>query len=192
MRVFDFDGTIYDGESSVDFFKYTLRRHPKNFRYLPRVLYMLSRYKRLKVSSDELFCALERYGAEFLKTIGDISSEIRSFWDINEHKIKPFYLNDRRPDDVILSASPDFLINEAARRLGISTVIASKFDLERGKVIDLCYHTNKCERFRAVFPDAKIDEFYTDSENDKAVFELADKVFMVNGNTIKRRYNNEI
>lgn len=187
MRVFDFDGTIYDGESSVDFFKYTLRRHPKNIRFLPRVLYMLSRYKRLKVSPDELLTALERYGAEFLSSIEDINAEITSFWDRNEHKIKQFYLNDRRPDDVILSASPDFLINEAARRLGISSVIASKFDLENAKVIDLCYHTNKCRRFRAAFPEAKIDEFYTDSENDSAVFELADKVFMVIGNKIHRR-----
>lgn len=45
MRVFDFDGTIYDGESSVDFFLYSLRRHPKNLRLLPKVLLCLRAIK---------------------------------------------------------------------------------------------------------------------------------------------------
>ena len=28
MNVYDFDGTIYDGDSTVDFWKYSLKRHP--------------------------------------------------------------------------------------------------------------------------------------------------------------------
>ena len=187
MRVFDFDGTIYDGESSVDFFLYTLRRHPKNIRFLPRVLYMLSRYRRQKVSTAELLLALEKYVSEFLKGIGDIRAEAAAFWDCNINKIKPFYLDMQQKDDVILSASPDFLINEAAARLKIATAITSRFDLENARVIDLCYHANKCRRFAEVFPDTRIDEFYTDSENDRAVFALADKVFIVRGNKITRR-----
>lgn len=187
MRVFDFDGTIYDGESSVDFFLYSLRRHPKNLRLLPKVLHMLARYKRLKVSADELTAGLERYGAEFLRCFNDLDAEISAFWDLHEHKIKSFFLNDRREDDVILSASPDFLISEIAKRLGIKTVIASSFDISKGKIISLCYHSNKCERFRAVFPEMRIDEFYTDSDNDSAVFDMADCVYMVKGNEIRRR-----
>ena len=29
MRVFDFDNTIYDGESVIDFYLFSLRRNPK-------------------------------------------------------------------------------------------------------------------------------------------------------------------
>ena len=29
MNVYDFDKTIYDGDSSVDFYKFSLKRHPK-------------------------------------------------------------------------------------------------------------------------------------------------------------------
>lgn len=184
MRVFDFDGTIYDGESCLDFFMYELRRHPKNARLMPKVLHMLSRYKRLLVSTSELVAALERYGMEFLSGIDDLEADIINFWDKNEHKFKKFYLNDRRPDDVILSASPDILINEAARRLGIKTVIASKFDLKNGKVLSLCYHTNKRERYRELFGNARIGEFYTDSENDSAVFNISDSVYMVRGEDV--------
>lgn len=45
MRVFDFDNTIYDGESVIDFYLFSLRRNPKAARYVPVVLYHLLRYK---------------------------------------------------------------------------------------------------------------------------------------------------
>ena len=35
MRVFDFDNTIYDGESVIDFYLFSLRRNPKVARYVP-------------------------------------------------------------------------------------------------------------------------------------------------------------
>ena len=44
MRVFDFDNTIYDGESVIDFYLFSLRRNPKVARYVPVVLYHLLRY----------------------------------------------------------------------------------------------------------------------------------------------------
>ena len=34
MRVFDFDGTIYDGESLFDLYLYSARHDPKVFRYI--------------------------------------------------------------------------------------------------------------------------------------------------------------
>ncbi len=187
MRVFDFDGTIYDGESCVDFFLYTLRRHPHNITLLPRVLYMLWRYKHLKVSAEELIFQLEKYGAGYLRGFSDINAEVAEFWDKYEYKIKPFYLKSHREDDVILSAGPDFLILEIARRLKIKTVISSRFDLEKGRIISLCYNSNKYKCFRQRFPNERIDEFYTDSDVDSPVYDIADCVYIVNGNKVRRR-----
>ena len=34
MNVYDFDNTIYDGESVFDFYLYSVRRQPKLIRYL--------------------------------------------------------------------------------------------------------------------------------------------------------------
>ena len=31
MNIYDFDGTIYDGDSSIDFFKYSLKKHKNLF-----------------------------------------------------------------------------------------------------------------------------------------------------------------
>lgn len=30
MHAYDFDGTIYDGDSTVDFYLYSLCKHPEN------------------------------------------------------------------------------------------------------------------------------------------------------------------
>ena len=189
MRVFDFDGTIYDGESSIDFFLFELKRHPENLKFLPRVIGTLIRYKRLLVSYDELKAGLETYGKQFLETIPDLMADIRLFWDKRMHKIKSCYHEIKQSDDVILSAGPDFLIKELANRLGIKTVIASEYDFEKNKIITLCYRKHKCDCFKRHFPDTVIDEFYTDSENDKAVFPLSKKVFIVKGNSIKELRN---
>lgn len=36
MNVYDFDGTIYNGDSTIDFFLYALKRNPSVLRYLPK------------------------------------------------------------------------------------------------------------------------------------------------------------
>lgn len=38
MRVFDFDGTIYDGESLFDLYMFSARYEPKVLRHLAQVL----------------------------------------------------------------------------------------------------------------------------------------------------------
>ena len=54
MNVFDFDNTIYDGECSLDFFKYCIKRKPSLAKYLPRTASMALRYKTGKVSKEEV------------------------------------------------------------------------------------------------------------------------------------------
>ena len=36
MNVYDFDGTIYDGDSTIDFFFYSLKKKPSLICYLPK------------------------------------------------------------------------------------------------------------------------------------------------------------
>ena len=54
MRVFDFDNTVYDGESVIDFYLFSLRRNPKVARYVPVVLYHLLRYKLGRTTMADL------------------------------------------------------------------------------------------------------------------------------------------
>lgn len=48
MNVYDFDNTIYRGESAVDLFWYYLKQDKSLLRYVPEVAAALVRYKRGK------------------------------------------------------------------------------------------------------------------------------------------------
>lgn len=104
------------------------------------------------------------------------------FWDEHIEKIKPWYREQHREDDVVISASPEFLVKPACERLGIKTVMATKVDRSSGKTDGLnCHDTEKVRRLYEWDKDAKINEFYSDSFADEPLAELADRAFMVRG-----------
>jgi HAD superfamily phosphoserine phosphatase-like hydrolase len=187
MNVYDFDNTIYDGESCFDFFMYYLKKSPRLVSYLPRLTVAFAKYKRGNVTVEQ---ALEKYAPEveeFFRSIEDIDAGCAEFWDKNIKKIKPFYKELRREDDLIITASPDFSIAEICKRLGIDNFIASEIDLETGRIIRLNMRSEKIVSFKEKYPDAVIDCFYTDSpKNDKPLIDLAKRAFIVKGNRIVR------
>lgn len=44
MNVYDFDNTIYDGDSSIDFYFFVLRKKPSIIFLLPKQLYYCLKY----------------------------------------------------------------------------------------------------------------------------------------------------
>ena len=91
MRVFDFDNTIYDGESVIDFYLFSLRRNPKVARYVPVVLYHLLRYKLGRTTMADLEQAGRKYAAQYLSSFDDPEGLVRDFWDGHIRKIKAWY-----------------------------------------------------------------------------------------------------
>ena len=61
VNVYDFDGTVYDGESTLDFYLYCVRRHPKAIKYIFVVLWSFIKYKLCLVSENELMFLAKRY-----------------------------------------------------------------------------------------------------------------------------------
>lgn len=185
MNVYDFDNTIYDGESCLDFFLFYIRKTPRLLRYLPRVLYAFARYKMGKVTVEQ---ALERYAPlveDYFAGIEDFDADCRAFWDMHMHKIKPFYEQLRREDDVIVSASPELSLREICARLGINAYVGSVLDPESGKITRLCMRSRKLPAFLEAYPNAEIENFYTDSvKNDKAMVDMAKNAYQIRGNKI--------
>ena len=187
MNVYDFDETIYNGESTLDFFLYFFRKDPTLVKFLPAVLKELYLYKREKISLDEFISDYAATVEGYIKTHkSGIEKCVNDFWDKKMNKIKPFYAETRKEDDVIVSASPDFLLKEICSRIGIKNVICTHIDLETGKLSQPCFREAKIDCFRAVYPECEIDDFYTDSMNDKFLMPLAKRVFLVKGNEIKQ------
>ncbi len=54
MNVYDFDDTIYDGESAVDFFFAYMRVRPAMICYIPKVMSGLAKYKLGKISNEQM------------------------------------------------------------------------------------------------------------------------------------------
>lgn len=187
MNVYDFDETLYDGESSLEFFLYYFKVDPSLVKFLPGVIKALVLYKAEKITLDEF---LNDYGKQVEGYIAthktDFERTVKSFWDRKIKKIKPFYYKIQRPDDVVITASPDFLIKEACDRLGIKNLISTKIDLVSGEIEAPCFREAKIERFREVYPTQAIDDFYTDSMNDRFLMPFAKRVFIVRGNKIKQ------
>lgn len=179
MRVFDFDKTIYDGDSTVDFYFYCLRKYPKTLLGIPSVffrgtLFCLGIYEKTR---------FKEYFYRFLRRIPDVKSAVSDFWDTHESKIKSFYT--AQPEDTIISASPEFLLKEICARLHINRLIASVVDEKTGIYTGKnCYGSEKVTRLNRYMQNYKIDEFYSDSLSDSPLAELAEKSYIVNGNTI--------
>ena len=186
MNVFDFDNTIYDGESFVDLFIMVLGKDLSLLRYVPT---MVSGVVQYKTGTLRLETALERYSKPFedyIATLSDLDALVDEFWDKHMHKIKPFYEDVRSNDDLVISASPQIVIDEVCRRLGIKRCIGTQINRETGKLGRVCFRENKIAAFREAYPDARIDTLYTDSMHDKPLMDISDSVYFVKGNKINK------
>ncbi len=187
MNVYDFDDTIYDGESALDFFFYYLKRRHSMARYIPKVLFAMLRYKLGLISTDKMTEEYEPILTEIFSLCDDVNLEVSRFWDEHIHKIKSFYEKIRKDDDIILTASPDVTMEELVRRLGVKNLVCSKIDLKAGKLTRLCMRENKIKCLYDDFGDVEIDDFYTDSmANDKYIAAKAKHVFVVKGDKITK------
>ena len=189
MNIYDFDKTIYDGDSTLDFYKYSIKKRPYIlFRIIKAIIYMV-KYK-LNIIEKEKF---KECFYEFLKDIPDIDKEIIEFWDINNKKIKKWYLNQIQDTDIIISASPEFILKPIITRLGIKekNLLSSIVDKKTGKYTGKnCYGEEKIHRLKEYFKtnnipeDTIIEKAYTDSLSDKPLLTIAKKGYLVKGNKL--------
>ena len=178
MNVYDFDNTLLRGDSSARFFAYCLRRYPRMWLDVPAqavngLLFVL-RAKPKQAFKQRMF--------HFLTLIGDVDGAVDAFWRDNFSRVKAWYPPRHRDDDVVISASPEFLIRPACLKLGVSCVIGSPVDKRTGLFLGPnCHGREKVSRFRARFPGGRIDEFFSDSRSDAPLAELAKKAWLVKG-----------
>lgn len=179
MNVFDFDKTIYDGDSTVELCLYLMGRYPAVIGDFISNLPVVIRYKRGKISKTEMKESLYKC----FRRVPDMDAELVRFWDGHIKKVKKWYLDMKREDDVIISASPEFLLAECCRRLGIKHLIASRVDPKTGKYEGLnCYGDEKPKRFDEYFGAERrgeIEAFYSDSYSDAPMAVIAKRAYLV-------------
>ena len=180
INVYDFDKTIYDGDSTVDFYLYCLKKHPSIIFLLPKQIIAFIKYK-LKIKEKEYF---KEIFFSFLNKVNNIDEKVKEFWLNNKKKIKAWYQEQKQPTDVIISASPDFLLRPICKELNVF-LIATKVDKKTGTFKSKnCYGQEKVARYQKEV-NKKINKFYSDSLSDKPMMNLSEEKYLVKGNKIK-------
>ncbi len=180
MNVYDFDGTIYDGDSTVDFYRFAVRTNPLLIRHLPKQLLGFLKYAMKKIDKTEMkecfFC--------FLSGI-DTDRLVEQFWNTHQNKIYDWYFAQQEETDIIISASPEFLLQPICNKLGVQYLIASKVDNSNGKFLRKnCRGKEKVVRLYEELGINHVDQFYSDSMSDLPMAEIADKTFMIKNGVI--------
>lgn len=175
MNVYDFDHTIYPGDSTLDFWRHCIGRHPAVLLSLPGAVLSGALFKAGLCSREQFKGRFYR----FLRRVPDVEGEVSRFWAQNRDRIYPWYLDRRRKDDLIISASPEFLIRPVCALLGVRA-IASPVSPKTGELLGPnCRGEEKAVRLRREYPGSSVEEFYSDSVSDGPLAALADRAFLV-------------
>lgn len=181
MNVYDFDKTIYDGDSTVDFYLYCLKKQPGVIFSAVQQAYGMILYMFHRISKT----ALKEYFFSFLKHIPDSEAMVESFWKVHQSKIKFWYLEQKQSNDVIISASPEFLLKPICAQLHIADPIATNVIPQSGKICGQnCKGVEKVSRFREIYPYENVVQFYSDSKSDEPMANISQNAFLVDKNTI--------
>ena len=177
MNVYDFDKTIYRGDSSIDFFFFCLKRHPRLVINIPYQLTGFIMYGIKKIDKTQL----KETFFSFLKLVSSPEKEVELFWGKNKYKIEKWYFEKRKGDDVVVSTSPEFLVAPICKMLEVHDLIGSVVDVQNGKFLQKnCRGEEKVRRFRNAFPKGEIQEFYSDSNSDRPMATIAKNAYKVN------------
>lgn len=181
VNAYDFDNTIFRGDSTARFLAFLLRKKPALTRFVFVWAWAAAKYAlrltdktRMKQKIYSVFSRVE-----------DMDALVEKFWKGNASRVKRFYLEGRRPDDIVISASPEFLLRGICADLGVGLLIASRVDPATGGYDGLnCHGKEKVRRLREAAPDVEIGEFYSDSHSDEPMARIAKRAFIVKGDRI--------
>ena len=194
LIVYDFDKTIYSGESGTNFFTYYLKKYPLKailfgLTYLKEVLLYLVKITNLKRLKERFFIFLESHSNEEIEKIVD------GFWKEYGKKMyswtrKELEENKKEADMVIVtSATPLFLLERLIPEMGYDLVFGTEFQGDGNEkfVAEIKGENNKgMEKVKKLDRWAKendieyeIIKFYSDSLADKPLYDIADKKYWI-------------
>jgi len=196
LAIFDIDYTITKKETLMELFKYVIKKDKKNLRFLPRaiycgIMYAIGIYDERKVKET------------FLRFIDGIKEEelaelVKEFYD---ERLKNILYDDALEmmkklknegyDIYLISASPEFYVNEFYNIKEVDKVIGTKFGFENGTFVrkmvgNNCKGEEKVRRLKEVLKDEKIEVdfkesyMFSDSLSDKPLLDLVGKPYLIN------------
>ena len=177
MNGYDFDDTILKGNSMVRFSLFCTARLPYLVLFIP-VLLVAFLLRAVRILSKNRYLHMISW---FVAIVPRAEWFASKFWDKNMRFIKQWYLDQRRDDDLVISASPQFLVGEACRRLGIRCLGSPLSPRSARLHGEHVYAEQKVETYQEAFGDEPLATYYSDSLSDTPMFKLAQRGYFVNG-----------
>ena len=205
LAIFDIDYTITKKETLMELFKYVIKNDKRNIRFLPRAIYCGSMYA-LRIYDER------KVKEGFLKFIDgikeqDLAKLVKRFYDeklktiVYEDALKMMKkLKNEGYYIYLISASPEFYINEFYNINEVDKIIGTKFNFRDGiftRKMDgyNCKGKEKVRRLKEVLKDEKIEVdfkesyMFSDSLSDKPLLDLVGKPYLIN---YRKKHNIEI
>jgi phosphoserine phosphatase/putative flippase GtrA len=181
MNVYDFDGTIYDGDVSIDFFLFTMKKIKRSWFALPRVFLSFLGYFLERLTIEELKQAF----FSVLMYVDNVDEHLEKFWRSHDSKIKQSFFHPAGELNVIITASPEFIVSPIYQRFGYSHMIGTIFDFKSFEILgNNCEGVEKVNRMKMLFPNSKINKFFSDSNKDWPLADIAEEAYYVKGSEI--------
>ncbi|MGN0458427.1 MAG: haloacid dehalogenase-like hydrolase [Eubacterium sp.] len=188
IDIYDFDKTIVPFDSGSLFSLYCFARYPWCIVVLPiiAVSMILMLLKIISFTDFKKTCFM------YVPLI-PLKKAVKSFWDKHEKEVNPWFY-DRKRYAVVISASPDFLLEDISQRLGFDTLICTRHGKNGIIIGENCRDEEKVRRLYEIFNRDEIEvmDVYSDSiRHDRPIFSLAtDKCYhIVKGEKIPFEYS---
>jgi HAD superfamily phosphoserine phosphatase-like hydrolase len=199
ISIYDFDDTIYNGNSIIDFWRFSILKHPGILIWVPYQMVSAVLWKCKKITAD-------KFKETFLSFIKSVPSDlleqfIMDFWETHKKKI-PSWVPELIDSDqkkslypICISASPDFLLKSIIKEIGFKTLICTKF-VKRGTVQTNRMKGSNCkgkEKVRRLNEWAQkediefvVKKVYSDSITDLPLYEISREYYHVSKGILKK------
>ncbi len=171
IDIYDFDKTIIPYDSGTKFAFYCLTRYPWCFPIAP----IVGIFALLGITGVISWKAFKKICFSFMPFIPRRKA-IKGFWDRHEKDIYPWF-KERPREALVISASPDFLLEEIQKRIGFEGLICTRHNPKTGAIIgENCARQEKVNRFYEEIEQSeyRVIDVYSDSlKNDRPIFSLA-------------------
>lgn len=171
IDIYDFDKTIVPFDSGSLFVGYCMLHYPWCIVIVPVVLVA----GVLMVCRVISFTQFKRLCFSFLPLIPK-DKAVKGFWDRHINQVHPWF-KDRARHSVVISASPDFLLEDIAQRLNFDDLICTRHNPKTGAIIgENCRDEEKVKRLYQLYHKDEINvvDVYSDSlRHDRPIFSLA-------------------
>ena len=171
IDIYDFDNTIVPFDSGSLFWGYCIIHYP----WIALMLPFQAAAGFLALAGIIDFTKFKKICFSFLPLI-PLEQAVNGFWNRHEKQVHKWFYS-RKRKAVVISASPDFLLEEIQHRLGFEILICTRHNRKTGAIIgENCRDEEKVRRLYQVLEPSKIKviDVYSDSlKHDRPIFSLA-------------------